>query len=155
VPTRDVPSPDDFLGYTVVRLAHLLERRMDAGLAPLGLNARQFSVLVWLARTPEINGQRLAQLVLITPQSMSDLLASMVRAGWVKRAAVPAKGRALPVSLTRSGRDLLGRAFAVVQEQEASLRSVLKAGEAKETNERLLKMLANLSSAHDVNRHVG
>jgi DNA-binding MarR family transcriptional regulator len=138
-------DPEDFVGYTVVRLAHVLSRKMDEVLAPSGLNSRQFSTLILLATTPDISGGALARLVLVTPQSMSEMIAGLVAAGLVKREGARTRGKAMPISLTRAGRRALGKAMPAVAELERACTAHLAPLEAKLLKRQLLGILEIMS----------
>ena len=140
------PDPEDFVGYSVVRVAHVLQRKMDETLSAVGLSARQFSVLVYLARTPNITAGRLARLVLVTPQSMSDLLASLVAAGLVEREAPAGRGHPMGATLTRAGRAALGAAFPLVESLERETTAGLSRSDVKRLNEQLHEILERLGS---------
>ena len=127
-----------------MRVAHVLQRRMDEALQPVGINARQFSVLVYLAQTPNITAGRLSRLVLVTPQSMSELLSTLVTAGLVEREAPAGRGHPMGASITRAGRAVLGKAFGLVEALEQETVSSLTNREASRLNEQLLAMLERL-----------
>lgn len=140
------PNPEDFVGYSIVRVAHVLQRRMDEALSSAGLNARQFSILVYLAQTPNITAGKLARLVLVTPQSMSDLLAGLVEAGLVEREPPSGRGHPMGAALTRAGRAALARAFPLVEELDRSTTAGMSRADAKRFNEQLHDMLERLGS---------
>ena len=130
----------------LVRVAHVLQRRMDEALAPLGLNARQFSILVYLAQTPNVTAGRLARLVLVTPQSMGELLASLVAAGLAEREVAIGRGHPMGASITRAGRAVLARAFPLVETLERETVGTLTSRETTRLNEQLHEILERLSS---------
>ena len=137
-------QPDAFVGYTIVRVAHVLQRRMEEALAPAGVNARQFSVLALLAQHPSVSAGQLARLVLVTPQSMSELLASLDDLGLVIREAPLGRGHPMGVTLSRAGKNVLRRAQPLVDALEARTTGDLSASEASRLNEQLHAILACL-----------
>jgi DNA-binding MarR family transcriptional regulator len=111
--TRD---PDTFsgsdasLGWTVVRLAHVLARRFEAAMRPLGLTATQFGILATIAAEPGIGSGQLARRVLVTPQSVGELVTTLEAAGLVKRDRSGGRGRRAGIDLTPHGRAVLNTA---------------------------------------------
>jgi len=110
-----------YLGYAVVRLAHALGREMERRLAPLGLTPTSFSALFHLAHNPEVSAAALARLILVTPQSVGPLLASLADAGLVVRERGAGPRGAIHSSLTGAGRDRLDAAQRVVAELDDEL----------------------------------
>jgi DNA-binding MarR family transcriptional regulator len=107
-------DPDAQLGYLVVRVADRMSRSWHAALRAHGINPRQFSVLGLLARDPDLSQAELARRVLVTPQSMSESLVGLLRAGLVERDEA-GSGQPARVRLTEAGRELLRRAYPVVE----------------------------------------
>jgi DNA-binding MarR family transcriptional regulator len=108
-------DPDAQLGYLLVRVADRASRTWQSALRAHGINPRQFSVLGLLAGDPGISQAELARRVLVTPQSMSELLVGLVKAGLISRDAVE-PGRSARIHLADAGRHLLTVAYPVVQD---------------------------------------
>jgi DNA-binding MarR family transcriptional regulator len=108
------------LGYAVVRLAHVLGRRMERDLAPLGLTPTGFSALFQLAARPDVSAAALARAILITPQSVGPLLDGLAAAGLVTRERSGPRG-AIRTQLTGAGRERLAEAVAVVRRLDEEL----------------------------------
>jgi DNA-binding MarR family transcriptional regulator len=70
----------------------------------------QFGVLVQLSLRPGLSSGQLARLVLVTPQSMGELIHSIEQAGWVTREQGIGRGRPVRIRVTAAGQDLLRRA---------------------------------------------
>lgn len=107
-------DPAAQLGYQLVRVADQVSRRWHAVLRAHGVNPRQFSVLALLAHDPGLSQAELARRVMITPQSMSESLASLLHEGLISRDE-PAPGHAARVQLTAAGRALLAKANPLVE----------------------------------------
>lgn len=135
--------PEDFVGYRLVRLADRLGRRFAEDLAPLGLTARQFSVLAVLAGNPGMTSAEVARAVLTTPQSTGPLLDQLAGRGLVERGGTRGRGRAAPVRPTPEGLRLLGLAGTRVAAQDAELRSRL----GRQDTAGLLALLDRLEDA--------
>ncbi|MGN9907791.1 MarR family winged helix-turn-helix transcriptional regulator [Phytohabitans sp. LJ34] len=103
-------GPDRALGWTVVRLAHVLNRRFEDEMRPFGLTPTQFGVLATIATEPGIGSGQLARRVLVTPQSVGELVASLEAAGHVVRDRSGGRGRRAGIDLTSQGRSVLDRA---------------------------------------------
>lgn len=100
-------GPDASVGWTVVRLAHVLSRRFEAVMRPFGLTATQFGVLATIAGEPGIGSGQLARRVLVTPQSVGELVTALEAAGFVTRDRSGGRGRRAGIDLTPRGRDVL------------------------------------------------
>jgi DNA-binding MarR family transcriptional regulator len=133
-------DPDAQLGYLVVRVADRMSRSWYAALRAHGINPRQFSVLGLLARDPDLSQAELARRVLVTPQSMSESLTGLLRAGLVERDEA-GSGQAARVRLTGAGRELLGRAYPVVRSLEGDNFGALTADERADLGRLLRKLL--------------
>lgn len=109
-----------YLGYAIVRLAHVLGRDMERGLAPLALTPTSFSALFHLARSPAVSAAALARAILVTPQSVGPLLDSLADEGLVVRERGGPRG-AIRNALTPSGRQRLAAAQQIVRELDTQL----------------------------------
>ena len=139
---RQAPlDPESQLGYQLVRVADQVSRSWHAALRSHNINPRQFSVLALLAHDPGLSQAELARRVMVTPQSMSELLATLGDERLIKRAA-PAPGRAAQVQLTASGRRLLSKAYPVVEATNSEAFAVLNRAEHAELARMFKKLLA-------------
>nr|AHE14760.1 putative transcriptional regulatory protein [uncultured bacterium] len=108
-------SPDDYVGWTLIQASHALGRHFEALLGTLGLTPMQFGVLVQLSLQPDLASAELARIVLVTPQSMGELLSSLERAGLVERDRNAGPGRRITARVTDAGRAALREATPIVQ----------------------------------------
>jgi DNA-binding MarR family transcriptional regulator len=83
----------------------------------LGLSSAQLFVLAELGKTPAISLGELADRTHTDQSSVSVVVARLVDAGYVQRDRAGEDARRLELSLTRSGRGVLQRAPAVMQEK--------------------------------------
>jgi DNA-binding MarR family transcriptional regulator len=141
-------NPDDFLGYTVVRVGHVLSRRFEATLAAHGLTPRQFAVLAHLARDPGLGAGALARLVLITPQSMGALLDELAAAGLVARTPA-SRGKRRETALTAAGHARLAAAGPAVVAFERAPTAAITAAEGAAANRALQTVLRTLQASDD------
>jgi len=133
------PDPDDITAWLLVQAGHLAGRRFTAVLGDLGLTPIQFGVLLQLDLHPAMSNGEIARSVLVTPQSMSELLGSLERLGLVERESEGGRGRRVRARLTPAGRQTLEACSRRVAEVEASLG--LTATEARQINALLRRLL--------------
>jgi DNA-binding MarR family transcriptional regulator len=107
-------SADDAVGWTVVRTAHVLSRRFEEVMRAFALTPAQFGVLATIAEDPGIGSGQLARKVLVTPQSVGELVASLEVSGHVVRDRAGGRGRRAGIELTPQGRTVLTEAFTAV-----------------------------------------
>jgi DNA-binding MarR family transcriptional regulator len=138
------PDPDDVVGWTLVRAGHALSRAFTRELAEVGLKPHIFGILAQVRRDPGLSSAELARHVLVTPQSMGELLRRMAADGLVEYTP-PQRGRRMRVHLTDTGSALLDRAFAVVGTMNAPAYLGLSADEATHLNTLLHKVLSATS----------
>ncbi len=97
------------IGY-LLRQAHTAHRlRMERALADLEVTLPQFSVLTMLAAYPGASGADLARLSLLTPQTMSVIVANLERGGAISRRPHAVHGRIQQIEVTEAGRQLLAK----------------------------------------------
>ena len=119
------------IGY-LLRQAGVAHRiRMERALSELGLTLPQFSVLTMLVAYPGASGAELARLSLLTPQTMSVIVANLERAGAVLRRPHAVHGRIQHIEATAAGRQLLAQCRARVQAVEEELLRAVSASEEK------------------------
>jgi DNA-binding MarR family transcriptional regulator len=115
------PAPDSIAAWALVQASHVVARRFRAAFGRLGLSPTQFGVLLELDLHPGLSNGEIARAVLVTPQSMSDLLASLERLGYVDRDDSAGQGHRVPARLTPAGRAMLRECAAAVTGVEESL----------------------------------
>jgi len=125
------------LSYVIGRLERVLRRRLAVAIEPAGLTLPAYTALSVLRAQDGLSNAQLARRSLVTPQSMSEVLALLVDQGYVRRRAEPGHGRVIRTELTRAGRralDLCNRAVDDVEremlgdlsgDEVANLRDVL------------------------------
>lgn len=97
------------IGY-LLRQAHNAHRlRMERALADLEVTLPQFSVLTMLVAYPGASGADLARLSLLTPQTMSVIVANLERSGAISRSPHAVHGRIQQIDVTKAGRQLLAK----------------------------------------------
>ncbi|GAA0919229.1 MarR family transcriptional regulator [Virgisporangium ochraceum] len=134
------PEPDDVVGWTIVRTGHAVGRAFTRELAAVGLKPHIFGVLAQARHSPGLSSAELARHVLVTPQSMGEILRRMAADGLVEYTP-PKRGQRMRVHLTDAGSDLLDRAFQVVGAMNAPTYLGLSPEESRHLNTLLHKVL--------------
>jgi DNA-binding MarR family transcriptional regulator len=120
------------LGYLLYRVAAVLRPEVSAVLSPLGLTLPEFVCLRILSMFPGMSSAELSRHTNVTPQAMNTVLRKLEDIGAVERPATVSSGRALPATLTASGRALLKRAEAAVRVADARILGKLTAAQQRE-----------------------
>jgi DNA-binding MarR family transcriptional regulator len=138
---------DGYIGY-LLRQAHSAHRiRMERCLQDMGLTLPQFSVMTMLTAYPGASGAELARLSLLTPQTMSVIVANLERAGMVVRRPHEQHGRIQVVEITDAGQSLLARCKPAVQAAEASLLADVNAADEAAVRRWLVQVAKQLDTA--------
>jgi DNA-binding MarR family transcriptional regulator len=87
----------------------LLRRRLRASGSPGELTFPEVAALARLERCGPSTSAELARIEQISPQSMGATLAGLEERGLVARSADPADGRRVVMSVTESGRQVVGK----------------------------------------------
>lgn len=109
------------LGYLLRQAATAHRVRMERALAGLGVTVPQFSVMTMLAAYPGASNADLARASLLTPQTLSVIVANLEKAGTLAREAHAVHGRIRTLALTPAGARLLARCRARVDAVEAAM----------------------------------
>ncbi len=139
-------SNPPLVGYALVRVAHVLTRRMDRRLAELGLSATGFGVLFQLQHDPEVSSAELARRVMLTPQSVGPLLGRLERDGLVDREQTGPPGSRIITRITPRGRRRLIEAMALAQAVEDDLLAGLPPAQRIALGQLLWDMLGHLGA---------
>lgn len=145
--SRPGQRPSDappYTSYALVRVAHLLEQRMDRLLSGLGVSATGFGVLLQLSNDPGVSSAELARRVIVTPQSIGPLLARLEREGLVDREPTGRPGTAIIRRITDTGRQRLAAATMLVQALDDDLVAGLEPAQRVELDDELWHMLGRL-----------
>jgi len=111
-----IPKPGEgkrgeqgYLGYLLRQAAGAYRRRMERALADLQVTPPQFAVMTMLQAYPSQSSADLARLALLTPQTVSVIVANLERAGSIVRQPHSVHGRILTIELSERGTGLLER----------------------------------------------
>ena len=117
------------ISYVLGRLDRVLRRRLSAAVESTGLTLPAYTALSVLRVKDGLSNAHLARLSLVTPQSMSEVLAQLVEKGYVRRRADPGHGRVIRIELTPGGSRALERADRAVDAVEEEMLAELDADE--------------------------
>ena len=90
-----------------------------------GVTNPQFLVMTMIHAYPGISGAEVARLTMLTPQTISLIVANLERDGRVRRAVSPDHGRIQPMELTEKGMALLAQCRERTSRFDAHLRAGL------------------------------
>jgi len=116
VDRHPIPGPGEgkrgehgHLGYLLRQAAGAFRVRLERAMADLDVTQPQFAVLTMLANYPGLSNADLARLALLTPQTVSVIVANLERAGAIARHPHPVHGRIRHIKLTGKGKHLLAQ----------------------------------------------
>ena len=138
------------LSYVIGRLDRVLRRRLTAAVEPIGLTLPAYTALSVLRAQDGLSNAQLARLSLVTPQSMSEVLAQLVERGYVRRDAEPGHGRVIRIELTSAGSRALERGDRAVDEVEREMLGDLDADDVARLRDALLPCGRALERDRDV-----
>ena len=130
-------------GYLLWRIALRSRELLDRALEPLGIRARTFGLLAFLAHVGPISQQALGQYAGVDASTMVALIDGLEALGVAERKRDPRDRRAYLLQLTRSGERLLDTAGRLTGDLERELLAPLKPAD----QQRLVKLLKTLAAA--------
>ena len=136
---RPRPEVEPRLSYVIGRLERVLRRRLTSAIEPTGLTLPAYTTLSVLRAQDGLSNAQLARRSLVTPQSMSEVLALLVGLGYVRRRAEPGHGRVMRTELTAAGRRALDRCDRAVDAVERKLLGDLDADETADLRDALVR----------------
>ncbi|MCW2307553.1 MarR family winged helix-turn-helix transcriptional regulator [Rhodobium gokarnense] len=148
-PDRSLPAPGEgrrgetgYVGYLLRQAAHAYQTHLGRVLGDLDVTPPQFSVMTMVAAYPGLSNADIARLTFLTPQTVSFIIARLLKAGIVTRRPHPVHGRIQQLVLTDSGQELLTAAKRRVSAVEKEL-----VGEVSADDEQVLRLwLASISA---------
>ena len=122
-------APEPRLSYLVGRLDRALRLLIEDAVRPHGLTVPQYTALSVLQRQTGLSNAQLARRAMTTPQSMSEVIAALAKAGLIRREADPAHGRIMRTELTPAGQDVLDKCEPLINEIETRMLAELSVGD--------------------------
>lgn len=135
---------EGYLGYLLRQAAHIQHNRADRALSDLRITPPQFLVLTMLAAYPNRSGADIARVALLTPQTVSVIVANLEKRGAIKRRPHPVHGRIQNLTLTDSGQALLKEA----RKRMRALERELTAGMTAEEEQLVRRWLVSAALAN-------
>jgi DNA-binding MarR family transcriptional regulator len=127
---RPFPDPEPRVSYVVARLERALRYAINDRVSEYGLTTLQYTTLSILGRRRGgLSNAQLARRAYMTPQSMSEVIDALERAGLIVRNPHPNHRRVLPATLTPKGRRVLAACEAAVGKMEEEMMGELTAKE--------------------------
>ncbi len=127
-PSDRIPEPgqgkrgeEGHIGYLLRQAAAAHRHRMEKALATFGITPPQFVVLMMLNAYPGRSNADLARVALLTPQTVSVIVANLERSGLIGRRPHAVHGRIRHIDLTEKGVALLEDASATVERVDDGL----------------------------------
>lgn len=120
-----------YIGYLMRQAGAALRLRMERALADYGVTSPQFNVLTMLVAYPGISNADVARLSMLTPQTVSVIVANLERSGAIERRPHAIHGRIQHIDVTPAGKALLKSCRERVREIERQLLSGLSADEER------------------------
>jgi DNA-binding MarR family transcriptional regulator len=117
------------LSYLVGRLDRALRLLIEDAVRPHGLTVPQYTTLSVLQRQTGLSNAQLARRAMTTPQSMSEVLAALTKAGLIRCEADPTHGRIMRTELSPAGEAVLARIEPLISEIETRMLAELAAGD--------------------------
>ncbi len=98
---------EGYLGYLLRQASAAQRLRMERAMADVGVTLPQFLVLTMIRAYPGISNADLARLALLTPQTVSVIVANLERSGAITRRPHAVHGRIQHIDVTPEGLALL------------------------------------------------
>ena len=131
---------ETLLGYNTRRASLTIISRFMERMAEFDLRPVDFSVLSLIGHNPGITSRELCSALNILPPNMVGFLKAFEKRDLIERTPHPTDGRAMGLSLTQNGQQLMQKAEAAAIESDSSAAHQLSAVEQK-TLMRLLKKI--------------
>jgi len=132
-----------YLGYLLRQAANAYRYRVEQALSDLHLTQPQFAVMTMLGAYPGYSSADLARLALLTPQTMSVIVANLMKVGLVDRRAHQVHGRIQKLELTDRGKDILQAAKSRVYGLENEMLHALTKDDEAVIKKWLIKVAVN------------
>jgi DNA-binding MarR family transcriptional regulator len=129
-----------YLGYLLRQASAAQRLRMERTLSDLGVTPAQFVVLTMLHAYPGISSADLARLSLLTPQTVSVIVANLERGGSIERRAHSVHGRIQHLDVTAAGQTLLAKCRGRAHRLEAQMKAHLTRQEERIVRKWLLSL---------------
>jgi DNA-binding MarR family transcriptional regulator len=127
-PRVGIPNPGEgkrgeqgHIGYLVRQASHAIRAGIERALEDLDVTQPQFLVMTMVGAYPGCSGADVARLTMLTPQTISLIIANLEREGRLVRTLSPEHGRVRQMRLTDEGLNLLAQCRRRTSQIEAKL----------------------------------
>ncbi len=107
LPGQGKRGEEGYLGYLLRQASAAHRLRMERAMADVGVTLPQFLVLTMIRAYPGLSNADLARLTLLTPQTVSVIVANLERSGAITRRPHAVHGRIQHIDVTPEGSALL------------------------------------------------
>jgi DNA-binding MarR family transcriptional regulator len=132
---------EGYFGYLLRQAAGAYRLRLERALADLGVTHPQFVVLTMVRAYPGLSSADLARLAMLTPQTVSVIVANLERTGALERRPHAIHGRIRHLDLSNAGRILLNRCRERVHTLERELADGLSPDQDKVVRQWLARIV--------------
>ena len=153
LPDARIPDPGEgkrgeagHLGYLLRQASLAWRARMEHALAEFEVTPPQFAALTMIGAYPGLSSADLARLSLLTPATVSVLVANLRRAGLATAQPHPIHGRILQLAPTDKGNALLARCKRRVYALETELTRELSKAEEQTVRRWLARLAAGTTA---------
>jgi DNA-binding MarR family transcriptional regulator len=147
VPEHQIGEPR--VSYAIGRLDRAVRQRLDDAVRAHGVTIPQYTALSVLRARGGLSNAQLARRSLMTPQSMSEVLAALTEKRLITRTAAPDHGRIKRAELTDAGREVLDACDVDVDEIEQEMLGELDFDERDRFMQTLKSCLRRLGAGLD------
>ncbi|MFN3891224.1 MAG: MarR family winged helix-turn-helix transcriptional regulator [Beijerinckiaceae bacterium] len=133
--------------YLLHQTSQGLRSRLEQALRPLGVTGLQYTILGLLDRHAGLSSADLSRRFFVTPQTMNQVIAGMLKRGLISREASETNRRVLRMALTPEGRDLLARSERIADVIEADALAQVPGGDLAQMRQHLRLLLRQLRLA--------
>ncbi len=143
--TIDTRYLETLLGYNTRRATLTIISRFIERMAVFDLRPVDFSVLSLIGHNPGITSRELCNALNILPPNMVGFLKAFEKRELIERTPHPTDGRAMGLTLTKKGQQLMQKAEVVAIESDSSAAHRLSAAEQKT----LIRLLQKIYRTED------
>ena len=146
----DPDRPPRSVGFLVSQLGFVSARGFAEALRPLGIDARQWTLLRYVSQDEGQSQQALAERLGLPASAMVALVDGMEQAGVIERRAGPSDRRVRALYMTAKGKRTLKRAGDTAIADEGELCAGLSAKEREQLIDLLQKLQVDVGSRRGV-----
>ncbi len=144
-PTPGEELAGDRLGHVIKRAEQAMIARKTAVLRDFDLTVPQYATMLLLAAGDGMSAAQLARESMVTPQTMSTVLANLEAKALIEREPSHLHQKLVVNRATRAGRALVKRADTAVLKVEARMASVFTDAERERLREMLERVIGSLA----------